>query len=41
MVIENTVDATPMVDPAITVSMFDAPPGRAGWSQATSLIHSV
>ena len=30
MVIEKTVDATPIIVPAITVSMLIAPSGRAG-----------
>ncbi len=41
MVIENTVDATPIIDPAMTVRMLLAPSGRAGSSQSTSLRKSA
>ena len=37
MVIENTVEATPIMLPAITVSISAAPFGRAGTIQSTSL----
>ena len=41
MVIENTVEATPIMLPAITVSMSAAPLGRAGTIQSTSLRNSA
>ena len=35
MVIENTVDATPIIEPAMTVRMSLAPLGRAGMIHST------
>ena len=41
MVIENTVEATPIIDPAITVSILAAPSGRAGAIAPISLRNSA
>ncbi len=41
MVIEKTVEATPIIDPAITVNVLRAPSGRAGLSQLTWLRYSA